>query len=231
MVAVLYGWFVPLPLLLTLTGLARETVIGLALPIYMWLRQRWFDWHTGVRVVMAMAPALLTVEVLKMRPTQGYPTQWALIQGAVRAVYHYRLATDPAWWLLYAFAASLGLWWVLALYGRQHGGRLWWLLVPAFAQFAVGGDWGRFALYAFPVVIPAGTIALWGHPRRRLLLALAGVQALAAIVDVIVNGGLRINGSSPSLWISVGLAVAAAPVLWWPTSKPMYATRAVPHAL
>src|SRR5215475_7390742 len=37
------GWFVVVPFLLVLTGLARETVIGYALPIYMWIRHRLVD--------------------------------------------------------------------------------------------------------------------------------------------------------------------------------------------
>jgi hypothetical protein len=219
MVAVIYGWFLPLPLLLTATGLARETVIGLVVPMYMWLRRRWLDWGTGVRVLLAISPALLAVWVVKVRPTQGYPTQGALIKGAVMAVYHQRIMTNPGWWLLYAFAASLGVWWVFGLYGRRHGGRLWWLLVPVFAQFAVGGDWGRFAMYAFPVVVPAGAIAIWRHPRRPVLLALAAAQSVAVFADLIASGVLGVNTGSPSMWISVSLAALAVPVLWWPDRK------------
>ncbi|HET6212664.1 MAG TPA: hypothetical protein VFE14_07310 [Micromonosporaceae bacterium] len=148
--------------------------------------------------------------------THGFPTTGQLMVAGATIVYAKNLATDPVWWLGYAFTGSLGIWWLLGWHGRRHGGRLWWLLVPVFAQFAVGGDWSRFALYAFPVVVPAGAIAVWRHPRRRVLLALVGAQSLAVVADLVVIGNPGINSTQPSMYVTVPLIVLTAAMLWLP---------------
>ena len=112
------------------------------------------------------------------------------------------------------------MWWVLGLYGRRHGGRLWWMLVPVFAQWLFGSDYGRYALYAFPVVVACGAIALWQHPRRVLLLVLVGLQSLAVFADLAIAGAMHLYVLAPSTWIALGLAAVAAVVLWWPVRTP-----------
>jgi hypothetical protein len=122
----------------------------------------------------------------------------------------------PVFFLTYGIAGSLGVWWLLGLAGARHGGRLWWLLVPVFAQWLFGSDYGRYALYAFPVVVAAGAIAVWEHPRRIVLLGLGLIQSLSAIVDVQTGQGPHLYQILPSTWISLALMVLAVPVLWWP---------------
>lgn len=217
MTAVVYGWMAVLPLLLVATGLARETVAALALPIYMWLRTRWVDLHTAVRVLLVVSPALLTTWAIRQpMQTRGWSSTTKLLEVGWQIMWRDRIATNPPWWIFDAFAGSLGIWWVLGFYGWRYGGRLWWLLVPVFAQFTVGADWSRFALYAFPVVVPAAAIAIWRHPRRTVLLALVAVQSLMAFVDLGVKGVLAINGGQPSTWACIPLAVLTALTLWWP---------------
>jgi hypothetical protein len=220
MAALVYGWLAVLPLILVACGLARETVAALALPMYMWLRTRWVDLPTACRVALLVAPAVLaTWAVRQPMRTSGWPTMWSLIEAGAKISWTHRWTNDPHYWLLYAFAGSLGIWWVLAWYGRRHGGRLWWLLVPVFGQFIIGGDWSRFALYAFPVVVPAGAIALWRHPRRRLLLVLVAAQGLAVLADLAVLGRLGINSLHPSTYVAVPLIVLTAVTLWWPRRR------------
>lgn len=220
MVALVYGWTAALPLLLLASGLARETVASLALPMYMWLRTRWLDLHAAWRVVLLVSPAILATWAIRQpMHIHGWPTAKLLLKAGWKISYTYRIEADPLFWLFYAFVGSLGIWWLLGLAGRRHGGRLWWLLVPVFAQFLVGGDWGRFALYAFPVVMPAAAIALWEHPRRVPLLVLAGAQSLTVFADLVARGELGINSMWPSTYAVLPLLVATAVVLWWPSRR------------
>lgn len=75
--------------------------------------------------------------------------------------------------------------------------------------------WSRFALYAFPVVVPVGAIAIWAHPWRRLLLGLAAAQGLAIFADLEKYGHPWLNRLTPSVWISATLMVLAAAVILW----------------
>lgn len=223
MLALINGWFAILPLLLVLTGLARETVIGFTVPIYMWLRERWVDLHAGWRTALFMAPAVVVTWAIRQGTTYDSDSSTlGLMKYGLLQYVGTEVVARPLFFLTYGIAGSLGLWWVLGLYGRKHGGRLWWMLVPVFAQWLFGSDYGRYALYAFPVVVAAGAVAVWAHPRRNLLLALVAVQALVAIVDVEVGAGPRLYFLLPSTWIALGLMVVAAVILWWP-SRPRVA--------
>jgi len=219
--AVLHGWTRVLPLLLTAAALARETTLWLVAPLYLTLRRRWIDLGTAGSVLLLMGPAILAMWAARQaQRVTGWPTVGELTAVGWKTVVDQRLTTDPVGWLALAFAASLGMWWVLGLYGRRSAGRLWWFLIPVFAQFALGADWSRFALYAFPVVVPAGVLAIWTHPARAAFLALIGIQSVAALVDVAVGGKLYLNETPPSAWIAAGLAACAvlvwhAPARWW----------------
>lgn len=221
MTAVVYGWLAAVPLLLTVMGLARETVAAFLLPIYMWLRTRWIDVGVAWRILLMAGPALLaTWAVRQPMVLRGWPTTMQLLQVGWKISYRDRIGHDLGLSLLVAFAASLGMWWVLAGHGWRRGGRLLWLLVPVFAQFLVGADWSRFALYAFPVVIPVAAMTLWEHPRRLLLLGLATTQSLAIIGDLVWYGRPWLNRATPSVWISAGVMVATALVVWLPRPRP-----------
>jgi hypothetical protein len=180
------------------------------------MARRWLDLGVGARVLLIMGPALIAGWAIRQ---PMHLTGWAatrdLLRVGLQTVYDQRITTNPAWWLVHAFVASLGLYWVLAIYGWRHGGRLWWLLVPVFGQFALGADWSRFALYAFPVVIPVASVALWTHLRRVLLLILVAIQSLAVFADVATSGTVPLYDQR-SFWISGAVMVLAAVVLWWP---------------
>ncbi len=218
--AVAYSWTRVLPLLLTGALLARETSSLLIVPLYLVLRRRWLDLRTAVQVLLLMGPALLAVWAVRQpQRLTGWPTVRELAIAGAKDVGWRLSTTNPAFWLLYAFAASLGIWWVFGWYGRRTPGRLWWFLVPVFAQWALGADWSRYALYAFPVVVPAGAIAVWRHPARTVLLGLIGAQSLAALVDIADNGRLTLDQARPSVWITLGLAVVAAIVWHLPVAR------------
>ncbi|MBX6750483.1 MAG: hypothetical protein IRY85_12580, partial [Micromonosporaceae bacterium] len=233
MLALINGWYAVLPLLLVLTGVARETVIGFVVPIYMWLRQKapllplrrrlwaWVDLSAAWRTILFMAPAVVTIWAMRQATTylEDSSTLGLMKYGLLQYV-GTEVVPRPLFFLTYGIAGSLGLWWVLGLYGRRHGGRLWWMLVPVFAQWLFGSDYGRYALYAFPVVVAAGVIAVWEHPRRVLLLALVAVQSLVTIVDVELGAGPRLYTLLPSTWIALGLMAAAVVILWWPSRQP-----------
>lgn len=220
MAAVMYEWTLALPLLLTALSLARETVATFALPFYMWIRSKLIDLPAAVKVVLAMGPALLVGWAIRQPLTvAGYGSITDLIRFGVITVYHVRIENRPFWWLLYSLTGSLGVWWVFAAYGRRYGGRLWWLLVPVLVQFPLGGDWSRFMLFAYPVVIPVGAIAVWRHRRRNLLLALAVLQVGAVFADLVHDGTLELDVTQVSMWITTALMIVAVPVLWWPSRR------------
>jgi hypothetical protein len=238
MLALINGWYAVLPLLLVVTGVARETVIGFVVPIYMWLRKNtpllplrgrlsaWVDLSAAWRTILFMAPAMVTIWAMRQATTylEDSSTLGLMKYGLLQYV-GTEVVPRPLFFLTYGIAGSLGLWWVLGLYGRRHGGRLWWVLVPVFAQWLFGSDYGRYALYAFPVVVAAGVIAVWEHPRRNLLLALVAVQSLVVIVDVELGAGPRLYTLLPSTWIALGLMAVAAVLLWWPSRRPVVAPR------
>jgi hypothetical protein len=212
--AVAYQWTRVLPLLLTAAVLARETGSMLIVPLYLVLRRRWVDFGTAVQVLLLMGPALLAMWAVRQpQRITGWPTTAELVVAGWNAIVDQRLTSNPAFWVTYAFAASLGIWWVFGWYGRRAAGRLMWFLVPVFVVFLIGTDWSRYALYAFPVVVPAGVIAVWRHPARTILLALIGAQSLVALVDIADNGRLTIDQARPSVWVTLGLAVCAI-VVW-----------------
>lgn len=212
--AVAYSWTRVLPLLLTGALLARETSSMLIVPLYLVLRRRWLDLGTAVQVLLLMGPGLLAVWAARQpQRLTGWPTVRELAIAGAKDVGWRLSTTNPAFWLVYAGAASLGIWWVFGWYGRRTPGRLWWFLVPVFGQWALGADWSRYALYAFPVVVPAGAIAVWRHPARAVLLGLIGAQSLVALVDIADSGRLTLDQARPSVWITFGLAVLAA-IVW-----------------
>jgi hypothetical protein len=237
LLALINGWYALLPLLLVLTGVARETVLGFVVPIYLWLcqpgrgaglRRRWRVWvdlPAAGRTILFMAPAVVTIWAMRQATTyEGDSSTLGLMKYGLQQYVGTEVVARPFFFLTYGIAGSLGLWWVLGLYGRRHGGRLWWILVPVFAQWLFGSDYGRYALYAFPVVVAAGAIAVWTHPRRVPLLGLVAVQSLVVIVDVQLGAGPKLYTLLPSTWIALGLMAVAAVILWWP-SRPVAVPR------
>ncbi|GAB7052510.1 hypothetical protein JCM9534A_76360 [Catenuloplanes indicus JCM 9534] len=219
MLAALSGWTAVLPLLLVATALARETVIAYAVPLYMIFREKWIDWRAAIRVALVVGPGLLATTAVQAKPAHGWPTQDLLVQAGVRIVGMKLDDQGIVAALGIAAGTSLGIWWALGLYGFRYAGRLGWLMIPVLAQFVVGGDWGRFSLYAFPALVPAGAIALWRHPRRAPLTGLVVVQSLLVFLDLAIDGHPKINGFQPSTYVSLALIPITFAVLLWPARR------------
>ena len=202
-----------LPAILVIWALSREVWAGFALPAYAWIQRRFIDPAALLRVFLMAFPALIVMLVLyRFAPVQGAEAFGRVADWLVQNIMDSRLPR-LRFWIAYTFTASLGIWWVLALSRPRVGGALWLWLIPVFLQFLLGADWSRFALYAFVVVIPVGAIAVWEHPRRRLLLAIVLLQLSPTAADLIVHGSLRLNRTQPSFWITVALMAATLAVV------------------
>ena len=219
------------PVTVLLAGV-RELFAGLALPAYALLRRRPLDPKMAGLVGLLLLPAWLAYQwIVGHAPSTGVPALGRLSPHTVREIWDLRvLGIDAAgartatmWWesLAQTFAMSLGVWWVLAL-GAWRDGRIralaWWL-VPVFANLLFGGDWSRFALYAFPVVVPAGALTLGRlEPvRRRALLVVVALQAYTPLADV-AAGRLTLNRPGPSMGLTLVLMAVTALLLWLPGS-------------
>ena len=108
------------------------------------------------------------------------------------------------------------MWWPLAAASLRvdRFRRLSWWLLPVLAYLVlIGWDWGRYATYAFPVVMVAGAWTIQQQRRYRpLLLALVAVQAVLPVADF-VAGRPSLDGPGPSLPISLLLILAASVIL------------------
>ncbi len=119
-------------------------------------------------------------------------------------------------WFGSAFAMSLGVWWPLAAASLRVDRFLrlsWWLLPVLAFLVLIGWDWGRYAMYAFPVVMVAGAWTIQQQRRYRpLLLALVAMQAVLPVGDF-VAGRPSLDHPGPSLPISLLLILATIAVL------------------
>src|SRR5574341_19072 len=207
------AWLIA-PLLVLLAG-AREVFAGFAAPLYAWWRREGLDATTLGRIVAILAPAALAfVLIAKLTPSRP-PNQPLWPFGpALEATIRMRVREDGSLWFATPFAMSLGMWWPLAAasLGRRPFRRLAWWLVPVFAIFLLGWDWSRYALYAYPVVIPAAAATIERASRRGLLLWLAAAQALVPLLDL-AGGKPSLNHPGPSLGVSLTLILVTAVVL------------------
>lgn len=212
----------------------REVFVGLALPAYALTRRRRIacrvDWRAAALAAALLVPAWLAYQVIvRLAPSTGLPQLGRLNTHTVAEIWDLRVRgvnaagarTATVWWvsIAHTFAMSLGLWWVLAAsaWNDPRVRALAWWLPVVFANLLFGGDWSRFALYAFPVVVPAGALAIAraAPARRAPLLVLVGLQALAPLADVLANAP-SLNRPGPSLWLTLGLMALTALALWAP---------------
>ena len=212
----------------------REVFVGLVLPAYALARRRGrlVEWRAAALAVALLLPAWLAYQaIVQLSPSTGVPQLGRLNARTVAEIWDLRVRgvnaagarTATVWWvsIAHTFAMSLGIWWLLAAAAwrdRRVRALAWWLPV-VFANLLFGGDWSRFALYAFPVVVPAGALAIArATPARRApLLVLAGLQALVPAADVLAHAP-SLNRPGPSLWLTLGLMALSALALWSPES-------------
>jgi hypothetical protein len=209
----------PLAPLLVLLAATREQFVGFALPMYFWLRQRRLDWRALSETVGLLLPALVVFVALVTWAPSLPPTRMSQPMGLAYTI-HRRMQQDGWLWFGSAFGMSLGVWWPLAAASLRvdRFRRLSWWLIPVFAYpILIGWDWSRYALYAFPIVMPAGACTIARQRRHRpLLLGLVALQAVLPVVDF-ATGKLALNDPGPSLPITLLLILATIGVLGWGT--------------
>jgi hypothetical protein len=165
-------------LLLAVCVATRELALGFVAPAYAFLRRQLAGAQAAARAIAVVTPAVvLYAYLLATVPHTGLDGILETVRVVVPHIYHSRVLERGAFWLANTFALSLGVWWPLAFASLRDPTVRWlrWWLVPVFAQLALGGDWSRFALYAFPFVLAAGatTIAHAQHPRSLVVLTVA----------------------------------------------------------
>jgi hypothetical protein len=194
----------------------RELFVGLAAPAFGWLRGRLGTLRAALAAGLLVLPGWLVhqwiVGTVPSTGGRGFLGQtifglgsWFSDRGGV------------GYLLVVAIVLSFGCWWVLAIPSLGDGRvrpLLWWL-VPVFGQFVFGGDWGRFVLYAFPVVIPAAALTLQRlRPRvRAVIVAMLGLQLLTPLLDMAPAERMRLNQPGPSVPVTAALMALTAVVL------------------
>lgn len=208
------GWLLSAALLTLAT--TRELFAGMLLPAYAWLARWRVDRGAAVLAAVVVLPAAAAYQwVVATVPSTGMEGYGRISLTVVAEVLQRQLGAGRApVSVAAAFAMSLGVWWVVAAAGWRDAGirRLAWWLVPVFGQLLFGWDWARFALYAFPVVIPAAALALDRHPRRAALRWLVAAALVTPVVDVLA-GNPTLNYPGPSLVVTLALMIATAVVL------------------
>jgi hypothetical protein len=194
----------------------RELFVGLAAPAFGWLRGRLGTLRAALAAGLLVLPGWLVhqwiMRTVPSRGGRGFLGQtifglgsWFSDRGGV------------GYLLVVAIVLSFGCWWVLAApsLGDDRVRPLLWWLVPVFGQFLFGGDWGRFALYAFPVVIPAAALTLQRlRPRvRAVVVPILGLQLLTPLLDMAPAERMRLNQPGPSVPVTAALMAVTAVVL------------------
>jgi hypothetical protein len=206
-------------LLLAICAATRDLTLGFALPAYAFLRRRKLDGRAAVLAAAVVAPAVAVYAyVLATVPHTGLDGVVETVRVTVPGIYRARVLERGPFWLANTFALSLGVWWPLALASWRDPRVRWlrWWLLPVFAQLALGGDWSRFALYAFPFVLAAGATTIENAREPRSLVVLAVAQLGMPLLDL---GHPALNYPGPSL--------AATLLLMGVTTATLLADRAV----
>lgn len=196
----------------------RELYLGLAAPAFGWLRGRLGTLRAALAAGLLVLPGWLVHQwIVRTAPTTGGRGGGFLDQTIFGLGSWFSDRGGVGYLLVVAVVLSFGCWWVLAvpsLWDERVRPLLWWL-VPVFGQFVFGGDWGRFVLYAFPVVVPAAALTLQRlRPRvRAVVLALLALQLLTPLLDMSPADRMRLNQPGPSVPVTAALMAATAAVL------------------
>jgi hypothetical protein len=196
----------------------RELYLGLAAPVFGWLRGRLGTLRAVLAAGLLVLPGWLVHQwIVRTVPSTGGRGGGFLDQTIFGLGSWFSDRGGAGYLLVVAVVLSFGCWWVLAVPSLGNGRirpLLWWL-VPVFIQFVFGGDWGRFVLYAFPIVIPAAALTLQRlRPRvRAVVVALLGLQLLTPLLDASPAEHMRLNQPGPSVPVTAALMAVTAAVL------------------
>jgi hypothetical protein len=196
----------------------RELYVGLAAPAFGWLRGRLGTLRAALAAGLLVLPGWLVQRwIVRTVPSTGGRDGGFVDQTIFGLGSWFSDRGGAGWLLVVAVVLSFGCWWVLAVPSLGDGRvrpLLWWL-VPVFGQFVFGGDWGRFVLYAFPIVIPAAALTLQRlRPRvRAVVVALCGLQLLTPLLDASPAEHMRLNQPGPSVPVTAALMALTSVVL------------------
>jgi hypothetical protein len=196
----------------------RELYLGLAAPAFGWLRGRLGTLRAALAAGLLVLPGWLVHQwIVRTVPSTGGRGGGFLDQTIFGLGSWFSDRGGVGYLLVVAVVLSFGCWWVLAVpsLGDERVRPLLWWLVPVFGQFVFGGDWGRFLLYAFPVVIPPAALTLQRlRPRvRAVVLAILGLQLLTPLLDMAPPDRMRLNQPGPSVAVTAALMAVTAAVL------------------
>jgi hypothetical protein len=196
----------------------RELYLGLAAPAFGWLRGRLGTLRAALAAGLLVLPGWLVHQwIVRTVPSTGGRGGGFLDQTIFGLGSWFSDRGGVGYLLVVAVVLSFGCWWVLAVpsLGDERVRPLLWWLVPVLGQFVFGGDWGRFLLYAFPVVIPAAALTLQRlRPRMRaVVLAILGLQLLTPLLDMAPPDRMRLNQPGPSVAVTAALMAVTAAVL------------------
>jgi hypothetical protein len=217
--AIVSGWIWLLaPISIVFAGV-RELFVGLAAPAFGWLRGRLGTLRAGLVAGLLVLPGWLVYRwIVNTAPSKEIPGGGGLKSQTIFGLGSWFADRGGAVYLsAVMIALSFGCWWVLAVMSlRDHNIRrlLWWL-IPVFGQFIFGGDWGRFVLYAFPVVLPAAALTLQRlRPRvRAVIVTILGLQLLTPLLDMAPAERMRLNNPGPSVPVTGVLMAMTVVVL------------------
>ena len=197
----------------------RELYIGLAAPAFGWLRGRLGTLRAALTAGLLVLPGWLVYQwIVRTFPSKEVPGGRGFKSQTIFGLGSWFADRGGVGYLLVvAVVLSFGCWWVLAVpsLGDDRVRPLLWWLVPVFGQFVFGGDWGRFVLYAFPVVIPAAALTLQRlRPRvRAVVVAILGLQLLTPLLDMAPADRMRLNSPGPSVLVTAALMAVTVVVL------------------
>jgi hypothetical protein len=211
------AWLLLAPLGVVFAGV-RELFVGLMAPAFGWLRGRFGSVRAALATGLLVLPGMLVYQwIIDTVPSRGTPgigqLSWQTVVGVRRYV---DARGGMGFFAVAAVSLSLGCWWVLAVASFRDP-KIWRLLlwlVPVFGQFVLGGDWSRFALYAFPVVVPAAALTLqrlqplW----RWIIVTILGLQVLTPLLDMAANK-MTLNRPGPAVRVTVLLMALTAVAL------------------
>jgi hypothetical protein len=197
----------------------RELFVGLAAPAFGWMRSRLGTARAALAAALLVLPGWLVYRwIVNTIPSKDVPGGGGLRSHTIFGLGSWFEDRGGVGYLLVvAIVLSFGCWWVLAvpsLWDDRVRPLLWWL-VPVFGQFIFGGDWGRFVLYAFPVVLPAAALTLQRlRPRlRAVIVTILGFQLLTPLLDMAPAEQMRLNNPGPAVPVTGVLMAVTVVVL------------------